>query len=86
MSKKQKKEQMQILISVALSMIIIISMWAIWFYPASISTNNKSSLGFTKFTKDIINSLSIFQDKSNKEAEIDVDDLRERVFGDKIER
>lgn len=86
MSKKQKKEQMQILISVALSMIIIISMWAIWFYPASPATNNKSSLGFTKFTKDIINSLSIFQDKSNKEAEIDVDDLRERVFGDTIER
>jgi len=81
-----QKEQMQILISVILSMVIIIAIWLIWFFPIEKTETKQSSNGFTKFAKEIINSFSIFEDKTYKKTEVDVNDLRERVFGDTIER
>lgn len=82
----KKKEQTQITIGVIISMIIIVFAWIIWFYPANSTKISQQDKGFKNFAKDIINSLTIFQDKSEPQEQVNIDDLRERVFGDTIAR
>ena len=85
MTKKHKKQSQHIVIGVAISMIIIVFAWLAWFYPANNIKDDKKG-GFNNFAKEILNSLSIFADKTEDNKEIDVNDLRERVFGDTIAR
>jgi len=80
-----KKESFQILTAVLASMIVIITIWGIFFFPSQ--ENKKNSSGFIKFARELTSALTIFQDPKAQEPEqIDINDLRERVFGDKIER
>ena len=68
-------------------MIVIITVWAIWFFPKTDSSASNRDTNYGNFKKDILNSFSVFNNSKDKEdIKVNVNDLRARVFGDTIER
>jgi len=65
---------------------IVIMAWGIWFYPKNISSLNsqKSTQGFESFKSELKDVFSIF--KKEEVTYTEVQKLRQRVFGDAIER
>jgi len=79
-----KKNSRKLAICVIATMAIIITVWGAWFYPKEIK---KQSNSFESFTKSIEKAFSIFKKEEQKQEQSpDIQDLRQRVFGDKIEK
>lgn len=74
------------------SAIIIAALWATIFYPASLKQAGSSSKQqFNEFQNKINDAFSIFKKSQSVETEnaspdAEVQDLRERVFGDSVKR
>jgi len=87
----QKKQSPKIWIAVIASMAVIIAIWGIWLYPSSLklTRNEEAQSKFLEFKNKLNNAFSIFDNSiadTTNEDEIDIDDLRERVFGDTTKR
>jgi|GEM_PF-1407027 len=74
------------------SVLIIAVLWATVFYPASLKkSSNSSAQQFNEFRNKINNAFSIFKKSEPAEAnkpssDAEIQDLRERVFGDSVKR
>jgi len=81
MNAKQKNETKKIFLASSGTMLVIIFAWYAWFYPKERA--DKSS-EYEKFKQDIKSAFSIFKSEGKKSdaLEVDVDKLRQRVFGD----
>ena len=85
---EQKNNPLKMWVAVFISMAVILTIWGIWLYPKSlkISQDDESQSKFLNFKNTITNSFSIFgKDKEyvpEEEQELDIQYLRERVFGE----
>ncbi|MDZ4221409.1 MAG: hypothetical protein U1C18_00880 [Patescibacteria group bacterium] len=75
------------LIVVLAAMAAIVAAYSIWFFPQPKEDENGETT-FKNFTRDVLKSFSVFAPKEPAEQEdkVNVDELRAKVFGDKIER
>lgn len=85
MNTKQKNETKKILLASAGTMFVIVFAWYAWFYPKE---NTSKSSEYEKFKQEIKSAFSVFKSEEKKQdnPEVDVNDLRQRVFGDAIVR
>jgi|TARA_B100001971_G_C18151477_1_gene516052 hypothetical protein len=86
----QKKQSPKIWIAVIASMAVIVAIWGLWLYPSSIklTRDQEAQSKFLDFKNKLNSAFSIF-DKENStpvSEEVDIQDLRERVFGDTTKR
>ena len=79
--------------AVAICMVIIVIIWGVWFYPNSLKTvqNEEAQNKYINFKNTITNSFSIFDKNKTKtlnesEENLDVEYLRQRVYGDSANR
>jgi ammonia channel protein AmtB len=85
--KTRKKESHHILLGVVIAMILVLIAWLFWFYPSALKNVGDDGSAYSNFKSQIQESLSVFKPATSLTPQnIDVDDLRERVFGDSIKK
>lgn len=84
----KKQNSLKLLMAVLASMVLIVAIWATYFFPKNSKQENNYS--FKAFKENIANAFGIFKNTNNltqdDKDQADINDLRVRVFGDKIER
>ncbi|OGY92197.1 MAG: hypothetical protein A3H70_00915 [Candidatus Komeilibacteria bacterium RIFCSPLOWO2_02_FULL_48_11] len=92
MKKISPNNSSQLWLWVTASALVIVILWATVFYPASLKKVSRSSQQqFSEFRNKINDAFTIFKKRQPTETEnsnpnAEIQDLRERVFGDSIKR